>query len=270
MSKPFRNSSDKHSKNKPSRGGRDSNEDDGPIHLYGYHACEAALRNPARTILSAYLTKNMADRLTSEAINLPDGWKECRPREMDGLVERDAVHQGIVLEVDPIAQPTLEEVRHHNLILILDQVTDPHNVGAIMRSACALGAGAVVTTRRHAPHESGLLAKTASGAFEHSPYIQVTNLARAVEEIRALGFFTIGLDSEGPSDLLETVARNKHCDKIALVLGAEGRGLRRLTRDLCDSLARLDMQGPIKSLNVSNAAALSMFICQQSLATSQE
>lgn len=270
MSKPFRNRSEKPPRSKQARGDKYTRDDEGPIHLYGYHACEAALRNPTRKILSAHLTKNMADRLTGEGLTLPEDWQECRPREMDGLVDRDAVHQGVILEVDPIAQPTLEEVRHHNLILVLDQVTDPHNVGAIMRSACAIGAGAVVTTRRHAPHESGLLAKTASGAFEHVPYIQVTNLARAVDEIRALGFFTIGLDSEGESDLLETVASNRQRDKIALVLGAEGRGLRRLTRDLCDALARLDMEGPIKSLNVSNAAALSMFICQQSLRKTED
>lgn len=265
MSKPFRSNSEKFSRSKPFRNGKNTDDNDEPIHLYGYHACEAALRNPARNILSAYFTKNMADKLTAEGISLPDGWSEARPKEMDKLVDRDAVHQGVILKVDPVDQPTLEEVRNHDLILILDQVTDPHNVGAIMRSACALGAGAVVTTKRHAPHESGLLAKTASGAFEHIPYIQVTNLARAVEESQALGFFAIGLDSEGPSDLLETVASNKQCDKIALVLGAEGPGLRRLTREKCDALARLDMQGPIKSLNVSNAATLSMFICHQSL-----
>ncbi|MEP0519608.1 MAG: 23S rRNA (guanosine(2251)-2'-O)-methyltransferase RlmB [Hyphomicrobiales bacterium] len=265
MSKPFRSRSNKPQRNKLARGEKHARDEEGPIYLYGFHACEAALKNPTRKVISAHLTKNMADRLTGEGVNLPDNWTECRPREMDGLVERDAVHQGVILEVDPLAQPTLEGVRHHNLILVLDQLTDPHNVGAIIRSACAIGAGAVVTTRRHAPHESGLLAKTASGAFEHTPYIQVTNLARAVDEMRALGFFTIGLDSDGENDLLDTVAQNKQRDKIALILGAEGRGLRRLTRDLCDALARLDMEGPIKSLNVSNAAALSMFICQQSL-----
>ncbi len=237
---------------------------EGPVWLYGYHACEAALRNSRRKIRQASITKNMADRLEGESVPLPEGWKEVRPRELDALVERDAVHQGIVLECEPLDQPTLEEVRHHDLVVVLDQVTDPHNVGAIIRSACALGAGAVVTTLRNAPHETGLLAKTASGAFEHVPYIQVTNLARAVEEMQALRFSAIGLDSEGPMDLTETTSR-QNASKIALILGAEGRGLRRLTRDLCDDLARLDMPGPIKSLNVSNAAALSLFVCRQSL-----
>jgi 23S rRNA (guanosine2251-2'-O)-methyltransferase len=237
---------------------------EGPVWLYGYHACEAALRNSRRKIIQANITKNMADRLTAESVPLPEGWKEVRPRELDALVERDAVHQGIVLEAEPLQQPTLEEVRHHDLVVVLDQVTDPHNVGAIIRSACALGAGAVITTMRNAPHESGLLAKTASGAFEHVPYIQVTNLARAVAEMQALRFSAIGLDSEGPMDLTETASR-QNASRIALILGAEGRGLRRLTRDLCDDLARLDMPGPIKSLNVSNAAALSLFVCRQSL-----
>ncbi len=234
------------------------------VMLYGYHACEAALRNTNRRIRQASITKNMADRLIAEEVALPEGWREARPRDLDLMVERDAVHQGIVLEAERLSQPTLEDVRHHDLVVVLDQVTDPHNVGAIIRSACALGAGAVVTTLRNAPQENGLLAKTASGAFEHVPYIQVTNLARAVEEIRALQFSTIGLDSEGPSDLIKTLADHGG-EKIALILGAEGRGLRRLTRDLCDALARLDMPGPIKSLNVSNAAALSLFVCRQSL-----
>lgn len=241
-----------------------SRDPDETVMLYGYHACEAALRNAARRIRQARITRNMADRLIAEAVPLPQGWSEVRPRELDRLVERDAVHQGIVVEAERLSQPTLEEVRHHDLVVVLDQVTDPHNVGAIIRSACALGAGAVVTTLRNAPHENGLLAKTASGAFEHVPYIQVTNLARALEEIRALRFAAIGLDSEGPGDLIETLADRGEA-KLALVLGAEGRGLRRLTRDLCDALARLDMPGPIKSLNVSNAAALSLFVCRQSL-----
>ncbi len=264
MSKPFYNKARKGEHK--SRGAQTDKFRDmeGPVWLYGYHACEAALKNSKRRIRKASITKNMADRLQAESVVLPDGWTEVRPRDLDSLVERDAVHQGIVLEVDPLDQPTLEEVRNHDLVVVLDQVTDPHNVGAIMRSACALGAGAVVTTLRHAPHETGLLAKTASGAFELVPYIQVTNLARAVEEMQALQFLAIGLDSEGPMDLIETTSR-QGASKIALVLGAEGRGLRRLTRDLCDELARLDMPGPIKSLNVSNAAALSLFICRQSL-----
>lgn len=264
MRKPFHNKPRK-SDHKPKSSRPDKFRDmEGPVWLYGYHACEAALRNSKRQIRKASITKNMADRLQAESVPLPDGWTEVRPRELDSLVERDAVHQGIVLEVEPLDQPTLEEVRNHDLVVVLDQVTDPHNVGAIMRSACALGAGAVVTTVRNAPHETGLLAKTASGAFELVPYIQVTNLARAVEEMQALRFFAIGLDSEGPLDLTETTSQQS-ASKIALILGAEGRGLRRLTRDLCDDLARLDMPGPIKSLNVSNAAALSLFVCRQAL-----
>lgn len=239
--------------------------DDGPVTLYGFHAVRAALQNPSRRLIALHVSKNMADRLSD--IEMPDKMPVdiLSPRDLDKLVDKDAVHQGAVLITNPMDQPTLEEVRHHDLVLVLDQVTDPHNVGAIMRSASALGAGAIVTTRRNAPHESGVLAKTASGAFEHLPYIQVTNLARALEEINALSFLSIGLDSEGPQDLEDTLSNSAGIEKIALVLGAEGKGLRRLTRDLCGSLARLDMQGPIKSLNVSNASALSMYVCRRHL-----
>ncbi len=241
-----------------------SSDNDGPIQLYGYHAVKAALENSQRKFISLHVTKNMSDRLQDEGVKFPIEPKIENPRQINHLVGEDAVHQGVVLKCHPLEQPTLEEVRHHQLIVILDQVTDPHNVGAIHRSACALGAGALVTTRRNSPPESGLFAKTASGAFEHLPYIQVTNLARGIDECRALGFTTIGLDSEGPMDLVETLA-TQPSHKIALILGAEGRGLRRLTRDLCDYLARLDMPGPIKSLNVSNASALALFACQQAL-----
>ncbi|PCJ93289.1 MAG: 23S rRNA (guanosine(2251)-2'-O)-methyltransferase RlmB [Hyphomicrobiales bacterium] len=245
-----------------------SSDNDGPVKLYGYHAVKAALENTQRKFISLHLTKNMLDRLIEEGVDFPIEPKMENPRQINQLVGEDAVHQGAVLVCHPLEQPTLEEVRHHDLIIILDQVTDPHNVGAIHRSACALGAGALMTTRRNAPPESGLLAKTASGAFEYLPYIQVTNLARSIEECQALGFTTIGLDSEGPKDLVETLT-GSHIDKVALILGAEGRGLRRLTRDLCDHLARLDMPGPIKSLNVSNASALALFVCQQALSAAK-
>lgn len=250
----------------PPKGGSRSRDfqADGPVSLYGYHAVRAALENPKRVPLKLSLTRNMADRLLEDGVSFPIEPDILSPREISRLVPDDAVHQGAVFEVEPLNQPTLEEVRHHSLILFLDQVTDPHNVGAIIRSATALGAGAIVTTRRNAAAETGLLAKTASGGFEHMPYIQVTNLARALEEVKALRFETIGLDSEGADDLVAGLA-TLPAEKIALVLGAEGRGLRRLTRDLCDHLMRLDMPGPIKSLNVSNAAALALFACRQSL-----
>ncbi len=147
------------------------------------------------------------------------------------------------------------------LLLVLDQVTDPHNVGAIIRSAVAFGAGAIITTSRHSPQESGVLAKAASGALELIPHIEVRNLAEAIEELHSLGFMTIGLDSEGPLEMEATLEGGR----VALVLGAEGKGLRQKTRETVTALARLDMPGEIKSLNVSNAAAISLYAAERYL-----
>ncbi len=166
-----------------------------------------------------------------------------------------------MLETRPLPLRRLDALKDSRMLLVLDQVTDPHNVGALMRSAVAFDAGAVITTMRHSPTESGVLAKSASGALELIPYIQITNLSDALEELHALGFQTIGLDSEGPEPLESTLAG----DKVALVLGAEGKGLRQKTRSTCTALARLDMPGAIKSLNVSNAAAIAMYAARQHL-----
>jgi len=168
-----------------------------------------------------------------------------------------------MIEVKPLKTQSLKALKDSQLLLILDQVTDPHNVGAIMRSAVAFGAGAIVTTARHSPQESGVLAKAASGALELIPHIEVRNLADAIHELHELGFATIGLDSEGPLELEKTMAH----DRIALVLGAEGKGLRQKTRETVTHLARLDMPGAIKSLNVSNAAAISLYAAQRFLST---
>ena len=167
-----------------------------------------------------------------------------------------------MLETVPLPVRRLSALNDSPLILVLDQVTDPHNVGAIMRSAVAFNAGALITTQRHSPTESGVMAKSASGALEMIPYIQITNLADALEELHKLGFVSIGLDSEGPAPLEQTFSGAK----IALVLGAEGKGLRQKTRQTVNALARLDMPGAIKSLNVSNAAAIAMYAARSHLA----
>ena len=167
-----------------------------------------------------------------------------------------------MLETQPLPVRRLSALKDSPLILVLDQVTDPHNVGAIMRSAVAFNAGALITTMRHSPTESGVMAKSASGALEMIPYIQITNLADALEELHKLGFVSIGLDLEGPAPLEETLSG----EKIALVLGAEGKGLRQKTRQTVNALARLDMPGAIKSLNVSNAAAIAMYAARSYLA----
>jgi 23S rRNA (guanosine2251-2'-O)-methyltransferase len=171
------------------------------------------------------------------------------------------VHQGLYLETDPLPSPAIEAVPAKGCVLVLDQITDPHNVGAIFRSAAAFGATAIVTTQRHSPDATGALAKAASGALELVPLVNVQNLARALDALKASGFLVVGLDSSGDSDLASLALRAP----LALVLGAEGKGLRQLTKETCDHVARIDLPGEIKSLNVSNAAALSLYVASRQL-----
>ncbi|UIK06978.1 23S rRNA (guanosine(2251)-2'-O)-methyltransferase RlmB [Neorhizobium galegae] len=233
------------------------------VFLYGLHTVRAALDNPERKLIKLSVTQNAFARLEigePETLSFPVEF--VSPQDIDKVLGPEAIHQGVMLETRPLPVRRLEGLKASPLLLVLDQVTDPHNVGAIMRSAVAFGAGAVITTQRHSPTESGVLAKSASGALELIPYIQVTNLADAIEELHRLGFQTIGLDSEGPAPLEGTFAGGR----IALVLGSEGKGLRQKTRETVNALARLDMPGAIKSLNVSNAAAIALYATQQHLA----
>lgn len=230
--------------------------------LYGLHTVRAALDNPERKLIKLSVTQNAFARLE---IGEPDSLKFpvefVSPQDIDKLLGPEAIHQGVMLETRPLPTRRLDALKESPLLLVLDQVTDPHNVGAIMRSAVAFGAGAVVTTQRHSPTESGVLAKSASGALELIPYIQITNLSDAIEELHKLGFQTIGLDSDGPAPLEGSFTG----DRIALVLGSEGKGLRQKTRETVMALARLDMPGEIKSLNVSNAAAVALYASRQHL-----
>ncbi|WP_105431104.1 23S rRNA (guanosine(2251)-2'-O)-methyltransferase RlmB [Neorhizobium sp. T6_25] len=233
------------------------------VFLYGLHTVRAALDNPERKLIKLSVTQNAFARLEigePEPLSFPVEF--VSPQDIDKVLGPEAIHQGVMLETRPLPMRRLEALKASPLLLVLDQVTDPHNVGAIMRSAVAFGAGAVITTQRHSPTESGVLAKSASGALELIPYIQITNLADAIEELHRLGFQTIGLDSEGPAPLEGTFAGGR----IALVLGSEGKGLRQKTRETVNALARLDMPGAIKSLNVSNAAAIALYATQQHLA----
>jgi 23S rRNA (guanosine2251-2'-O)-methyltransferase len=229
--------------------------DDGVI-LYGWHTVSAALKNPARRIRRLLATENALRRLADEGITASVTQEVMRPDALAARLTPDAVHQGLIAEADPLPSPAIEDLPADSLVLVLDQITDPHNVGAILRTAAAFGVAAVVTTARHSPEATGVLAKSASGALELVPIVIVQNLARALAALKERSFLTVGLDSEAPDDLAALALARP----LALVLGAEGRGLRALTGATCDRLARLDLPGAIKSLNVSNAAALALYI----------
>jgi 23S rRNA (guanosine2251-2'-O)-methyltransferase len=232
------------------------------VRLYGLHTVRAALDNSARKIRKMLVTRNAAERLEIGDVSaLPFDAEMVEPKEIDRITGSDAVHQGVLIEAEPLKPKRLDQLADTPLVLVLDQVTDPHNVGAILRSAVAFGAGALITTARHSPQESGVLAKAASGALEHIDHIEVRNLAQALDELHEAGFQTIGLDSDGPLVLEDTFSGAK----IALVLGAEGKGLRQKTRETVTALARLDMPGAIRSLNVSNAAAVALYAARRHL-----
>ncbi len=221
-----------------------------------------ALRNKNRQLLDLYATAQAAERLKDDIASADVALHIITQDDLNRRLGADAVHQGVLLEARPLPALALDEITGKNgIVLVLDQITDPHNVGAILRSAAAFGVDAVVTTERHTPELSGVLAKAASGALEHVPVIEVVNLARAMETLGDLGYQRIGLDSEGPSPLQKIALQRP----IALVLGAEGKGLRRLTRENCDHLARLDLPGAIKSLNVSNACAIALTLVQMAM-----
>ena len=237
------------------RQGRDASPD-GLVILYGWHTVAAALANPERQIRKLWLTENAAKRLADDNIKLPVPPEIVRPDVIDRRLGPDAVHQRLLAAAEPLPSPDIDTLAQEGIVLVLDQITDPHNVGAILRSAAAFAVKAIVTTARHSPEATGVLAKSASGALELVPLVTVQNLSRALTEMNDQGFLTVGLDSQG-SEALGAVALRQ---PLALVLGAEGKGLRQLTRETCGVVARLDMPGEIKSLNVSNAAVLALYI----------
>jgi 23S rRNA (guanosine2251-2'-O)-methyltransferase len=223
--------------------------------VYGAHPVMAALANPKRKLVKLQVTLNAADRL-KELEHDPSVTPEIvSPRDLDRQLEPDAVHQGMLLEARPLDQPQLDEIPRRGVVLMLDQVTDPHNVGAIMRSCAAFAVTALVTTSRHSAQASGVFFKAASGAYELVPYVKVTNLSRAMDELKSYGFSIVGLDSEAEA----SIADAPKGDAMALVLGAEGKGLRQLTRASCDLVAKLPLPGELVSLNVSNAAAVALY-----------
>ncbi len=234
---------------------------EGPVILYGWHSVKAALENPDRRIRKLWATENAARRLAEESGKLALEPEIVRPDAIAKRLAPDAVHNGLLAEADPLPAPDIEELSPQGIVLVLDQITDPHNVGAILRSAAAFGVVAMVTTARHSPEATGALAKSASGALEYVPIVTVQNLARGLAALKAAGFLLVGLDSGGESDLSAMPLRTP----LAFVLGAEGKGLRQSTKETCDHVARLDLPGAIRSLNVSNAAALALYIATSRL-----
>lgn len=226
----------------------------GTVWLYGRHAVFAALANPARSFRRLLVTANAGEHLPP----LPQG---LQPQVMDAqelsrLLPRDAVHQGYALEVLPLDDGHLDIlIQTGRPVLLLDQVTDPHNIGAILRSAAAFDAAGIVVTRHNAPEETGTLAKSASGALEIVPIVRVANLVQAMEQCKAGGYWVAGMDGKAT----QTLAQAKLSAKTALVMGAEGSGLRRLTEEKCDLLVKLPISDRMESLNVSNAAAIALY-----------
>lgn len=253
-------------------------------YLYGLHSVAAAINNPDRKLLELLATPNAYNRLVDEfkkadltsdyglerleALKAQGKVTESKPKNIDYLLGQDIVHQGVMLKTTPLPEHNVNQLMKQikadpdisRPIVILDQVTDPHNVGAILRTATAFNARALITTRRHSPTESGLLAKIASGGLEITPIIAVGNLSSAINELQDSGILCIGLDSEATHNFSSLLAE-KYVDTSpkAIVLGAEGKGLRQKTIETCAELVKLDMPGSIKSLNVSNAAAIALF-----------
>ncbi len=234
--------------------------------LYGKHAVLAALENPIRKIKRLMVTKKSHDQYMQALTEIHLNHRALNPEiapieQFEKNLPTDSVHQGIALLTAPLPDPHLDECctlieGQKNLVLVLDQVTDPHNVGAIIRSAAAFGAKAIITTDRHAPPESGVLAKSASGALEALPWVRVTNLSRALDQLAEMGYWRIGLDGYADMGIQDADFGNN----IALVLGAEGKGIRKGTADHSDALVKLPISRTVESLNVSNAAAVALYV----------
>ncbi len=233
-------------------------EADDRVRLFGVHPVEAALRNPARVVRRLLATENAAHRLADAIAARGLTPEPVTPRELDRLLGPDTVHQGLLLETELLPEPEMAELAqaaaNGGPLILLDQVTDPHNAGAILRSAAAFGASGVVTTWRHSPPLNGTLAKSASGALELVPVARVQNLARAMAELKEAGVLILGLDGTAAAGIED----EPFDGAVAIVLGAEGKGLRQLTSESCDRLVRIATADGLRSLNVSNAAAVAL------------
>jgi 23S rRNA (guanosine2251-2'-O)-methyltransferase len=260
-------------KHKQSRGFHDSRRDDrrpdrppartggGRIWLYGRHPVEAALANPKRGKIKLLATKEALSELPERLLKNPKtpSVEVVERIEIDNLVPDGAVHQGVALLVEPLTNLTIDDLcklEKTNLIVVaLDRANDPHNIGAILRSAAAFGVTAVILPDRHAPDTTGTLAKSASGALEHVPLIRVANLVQALNRLKEHNYWVAGLTADAP----QTIAEAKLTGRIVLTVGAEGAGMRRLSAETCDFLVRIPMSGVMESLNMSNAAAIALY-----------
>jgi len=236
--------------------------------LFGIHAVRDALKNPARRKERLIVTKNALDRLRDDIDAAGLTPEICDARKFSAPLEPQAVHQGAALEVRPLDWGSVSEICAPRgdtpLVILLDRVSDPHNVGAVLRSAEVFGARAVIATTRHAAPETGALAKTASGALERQPYLRVQNLAGAMRALQQMGYYLIGLDGEADHTFDDALAKRPDLP-LAVVLGAEGPGLRALSKTNCDALARIEYAGDFGSLNVSNAAAVALYAASKHL-----
>jgi len=250
---------------RPKRGRREGGKPVIDNWLYGDHAVMAALANPKRVINRLVLTKSKFEHLSDSELILVKAYQDAeviQPDQLHDLLPENAIHQGIAilpqslpgLHLEDLLQIIGEDEKAN--VAVLDQVTDPHNVGAILRSAAAFGISALIVPDRHTPPISGVLARSASGAVEQVPVIRVSNLSRALEKLTEFGFWRIGLDGTANQELEEAVVNS---GRLALVLGSEGKGLRRLTAENCDLLAKLPISEKMESLNVSNAAAIAFY-----------
>lgn len=228
--------------------------------LYGNHPVQAALGNERRRIIRAVVTQGGLEKHAGAFKQRGITPKVISPQELSKLLPPEALHQGVAVEVAPLPSLSLEDCLDSGKpLLLLDQVTDPHNVGAMLRSAAAFGVAAVISPRDHAPQESAVMAKASSGAIELVPLIMVTNLSQAMETLKKHGYWCVGMDGEAKQE----IGKAKLSKKTALVMGAEGKGLRRLTGERCDLLVKLPISEQMESLNVSNAAAIALYIISQ-------
>jgi len=240
------------------KGHRPSQAPAGRPRIWGRHPVIAALANPERKVVRVWGTREALGAFGAFPPNIPVTYADVA--DLGRLVPYDAPHQGVVIEVEPLPDIWLGDLLERGAddqrpLLVLDQVTDPHNVGAVLRSAAAFDALGIITQDRHAPPESGALARAASGALEIVPWVRVVNLARALDEIAEAGFWRIGLTGTAKRTLAEAVGKAR----VALVLGAEGEGMRQNTEAHCDELAKLPISPRVESLNISNAAAIALY-----------